>query len=160
LTDLISRHRRSGLVVDTIILLVRCVGGYLPDLIPRFSRTRGFTATDYKLLLGIWSRFSRIWTTPSILAEVTNLIGQPQDAQGKEILRSVINTIALLEEEYVPSKSLTAEPHFITYGLTDTAIAALAKRNLLVLTDDFKLSQFLTSKGLHSVNFNHLRNGS
>jgi hypothetical protein len=65
----------------------------------------------------------------------------------------------VLEEEYTPSKTLAAEPHFPKFGLTDAAIAHLAQRQLLVLTDDFRLSSFLDSKGLPAINFNHLRPG-
>ena len=46
---------------------------------------------------------------------------------------------------------------FIKFGLTDSSIAQLAEGGHLVLTDDFRLSQFLNSKGHAVLNFNHVR---
>jgi hypothetical protein len=155
--DLIKKHRQGGLLVDTNILLMRCVGQYRPDLIPRFKRTQSFTIPDYQLLNTIWTRFGRIITTPTILAEVVNLIGEPTGADGVGMFRSVADSIEVLDERYTPSKLLAARDEFARFGLTDAAIAELASKGVLVLTDDFRLAGFLTSKGLEAINFNHLR---
>jgi len=110
--NLIVQHRKGGLLVDTNILVLFCVGKYKPDLIPQFKRTAQFTARDFKLLQGLWSRFDRILTTPTILAEVSNMLG-PEGTHGSELLRSTAPAIELLNETYEPSKSLVSEPYFL-----------------------------------------------
>jgi uncharacterized protein YacL len=49
------------------------------------------------------------------------------------------------------------ENAFPKLGLTDTAIFRAATGKFLVLTDDFRLAQYLSSQNVDVVNFNHLR---
>ena len=49
------------------------------------------------------------------------------------------------------------ETCFQRLGLTEAAIAALARRNCLLLTDDFDLYSTLVKQGVDAINFNHLR---
>jgi len=44
------------------------------------------------------------------------------------------------------------------FGLTDCSILEIACDQYLVLTEDFKLIQYLDNSGVSVVNFNHLRN--
>ncbi len=46
---------------------------------------------------------------------------------------------------------------FAKFGLTDAAIAEIAAKKYLVLTDDFRLSQSLQAAGIDALNFNHVR---
>jgi len=64
--------------------------------------------------------------------------------------------LQVLQEEYVPSAAALAN-RWARFGLTDAAIATIAKNGYLVLTDDFPLSQGLQNEGIESLNFNHLR---
>jgi uncharacterized protein YaiI (UPF0178 family) len=52
---------------------------------------------------------------------------------------------------------LVKENCFHRLGLTDAAIAALARHNYLFLTDDFDLYSTLVNQGVDAINFNHLR---
>jgi uncharacterized protein YaiI (UPF0178 family) len=45
----------------------------------------------------------------------------------------------------------------LKFGLTDAGIASLYEQGVLVLTDDLPLQQWLASKGLDALNFNHIR---
>jgi hypothetical protein len=150
LLNLVQQHRATGLLVDTNILLLKCLG-------PNHRRTKAFTDEDYRLLESIWSRFDRIISTPSILAEVSNLIGNAPDPRGLRVMKTITSTIELIDERYTPSRTLAGTPAFGKFGLTDAAIAELAEHGILVLTDDLPLAQFLQSKKLAAINFNHLR---
>jgi len=157
LVSLIKRHRRTGIVLDTNILLLLVVGEYDPDLIPRFKRTRQFAQEDFKTLVRLLAYFRVRLTTPTILAEVNSLANQlAEPARGKCLIKFAAG-IAVLAEHYEPSASLAALPMFGRFGLTDGAIMRLAEQKLLVLTDDFRLAQYLSSAGVDVINFNHVR---
>jgi hypothetical protein len=51
-------------------------------------------------------------------------------------------------------------PEFVRFGLTDASIAGVARNRYLVLTDDFRLSNFLRSERQDVVNFNHILQSS
>jgi hypothetical protein len=65
--------------------------------------------------------------------------------------------VKVIPEQCVHSNTATENPAFVKFGLTDTVIAKMAEGAVLVLTDDFKLSQYLERSRLAVVNFNHLR---
>jgi hypothetical protein len=157
--QLVSRYRRSGVVVDTNILLLYFMGRFAPDQITRFKRTASlFNTEDFALLVVLLDQFERLLTTPTILAEVSNLsasLGEPLRTTYFEKLKK---EISLLEEHFTRSTDAVESECFIRLGLTDAAIHALARQNAnLVLTADFDLYYFLLSKELDVINFNHLR---
>ena len=43
------------------------------------------------------------------------------------------------------------------FGVTDAALVRIADEGVLVMTDDFRLYQYLLSRGRDVINFNHLR---
>jgi hypothetical protein len=99
--------------------------------------------------------FQKIVTTPNILTEVSNLIGQLTDPE-KSLCFNVLDT-AKLTEVYVPSDVVTSSVQFTRFGITDCGIEQIAKGSYLVLTDDFKLSNYLSTLQIDIINFNHLR---
>jgi len=181
LTALLSRVRGRDVLVDTNILLMYIVGTLDPQLIPMFKRTKMFTRDDYTILCGFLQHFRSIVTVPNILTEVSNLAGQMAEprrtrvfqifSQAVQVIREqdVQSTIAarlrsdrviggpVIREQYVQSTIAAEDSAFPRLGLTDVVIAKIAEGRVLVLTDDFKLSQHLERSGLDVVNFNHIR---
>ena len=102
------------------------------------------------------ANFRQVVTTPNILTEVSNLSSAISENYIGAYFRSFATTVALLEEEYVPS-SRAMQNQFAKFGLTDAAIAEIAAKKYLVLTDDFRLSQSLQAAGIDALNFNHVR---
>ena len=152
-----QRYRQAGIMVDTNILLLFFIGAFDQNLIPRFKRTRQFSVEDYATLISILDLFDRIATTPHILTEVSNLSGQLREPARSEYFKKFSSDITLLEEENVASRDVAQMQEFVKFGLTDTGIIHLTKGKYLVLTDDFRLSQYLQSAGVDVVNFNHIR---
>ena len=152
-----QRYRQAGIMVDTNILLLFFIGAFDQNLIPRFKRTRQFSVEDYATLISILGLFDRIATTPHILTEVSNLSGQLGEPARSEYFKKFSSDITLLEEENVASRDVAQMQEFVKFGLTDTGIIHLTKGKYLVLTDDFRLSQYLQSAGVDVVNFNHIR---
>ena len=155
--SLAARHRQTGLLIDTNILMLWAVGRLSMDVLTTFKRTKQFSTFDLYLLNAILPLFSRILTTPSVVTEVSNLCGQlPGDIRRRFFTRWS-QDIGALVEIYTPSEHLVSREGFIDFGVTDAAIEDAAHKGVLVLTDDFRLSGYLDSVGLNAVNFNHLR---
>jgi rRNA-processing protein FCF1 len=155
--DPASAFRRDGLLIDSNLLLLLFVGLYDRARIEKFKRTSQFTVEDFELLLAFIQRFKLLVTTPSILTEVSNLLGQLPGNLKVSFYEHFAEAIKVLYEHYTPSRELGNDKAFPTFGLTDTAILQAASEKYLVLTDDFRLSQYLEHKHVAVVNFNHLR---
>lgn len=154
---LVAKYCARGVLVDTNLLLLYCIGSHNRGLIPGFKRTARYTQGDFVILDRFLASFSRIITTPNILTEVSNLSG---GLTGDVLLRfrsDFRNRIELLDESYCSSRAASADRHFARLGLTDAAIVTACKENHLVLTDDFPLAQVLQSRGVDVVNFNYIR---
>lgn len=144
-------------MLDTNILLLFFVGIYDEELITKFKRTQVFAKEDYQTLLNFLNYFDKIATTPNILTEVSNLLGQLSE-NIKSVMFSIFGRVVMsLQEDYVRSVDIIAVPGFQKFGLTDTSILHESNSKYLVLTDDFRLSQYLQTNGRDVVNFNHIR---
>ena len=155
--DLVQRYRSRGVLVDTNILLLHFVGGFNREQIPRFKRTQQFTVEDYDLLARLLAHFDSVITTPNILSEVNSLSGQLGEPVKTRYFQEFARGIGTLDEQYVESQTAAGLDEFPKLGLTDSGIMHLAKNKYLVLTDDFKLAQFLENAGIDVLNFNHIR---
>lgn len=154
---MVARYVRAGVIVDTNLLLMYMVGAHDPDEIPRFKRTKQFTSEDHALLTRFLGLFRRVVTTPHILTEVSNLAGQLADTTRTGVFETLSAGIALFDERHTPASDLAGDPAFPRFGIADTAVLREAKGRYLVLTDDFRLSQYLQSEGVDVFNFHHLR---
>ena len=153
---LIAKHRTSGVVIDTNLMLLLVIGTYDPERIPTFKRTIKYTERDYKLVLDLISRFARRVTIPNILTEVDNLSRQTAEGEHSHISRTMSRLLDNLVEVYRPSASVVGTQIHAQVGLSDALIISLAEEHL-ILTDDFPLSNRLESAGRDVINLNHLR---
>jgi hypothetical protein len=156
LTQLIQRYRRLGILLDANLLLLYVVGAVDRDRIGKWKRTEKFLADDYDLLVAIVSRFERVVTTPNILTEVSNFLGQMDKRLIPPFLETFGASIAALTELHTPSNIIAVHPEFKKLRLTDTGIFHSASE-YLVITVDFPLSNSLQAAGLDVINFNHIR---
>lgn len=158
LKTLLARHTAAGVIVDSNLLLLLLIGSYSPTLISSFKRTTRYTSSDFDLLVEALALFSKLLTTAHILTEVSNLAGQLGEPVKEQVMRNLAGTISVLTELPVPAEEAATEPAFPRFGLTDTAILRQGRAGeYLVLTDDFRLSQYLAAQGIQVFNFNHLR---
>jgi rRNA-processing protein FCF1 len=153
---LIQKYHRAGVLLDTNLLLLYFIGLADPKGITGFKRTRQFVEEDFYTLVSLLNRFSLVATTPNILTEVSNLLGQLAEHLKPSYFAELVRGITLLNESYLPSADVATTAEFNRFGITDAGIHMLA-HNYLVITDDFRLSQYLQSKGLDVLNFNHIR---
>lgn len=159
ISDLISRYKYKGILVDTNILLLYFVGTIRRTRISQFGRTKQFTPQDFDLLILFLSDFATMATTQSILTEVSNFIDKLGEPERTDCYGLLAVEISSLQESCIPSRDIAStEWPFAAFGLTDCGIVETAKRHqYLVLTDDLKVANFLRSEGVDTINFNDLR---
>lgn len=157
-TGLLRKHRGTGLLIDTNILLMLLIGTYDRGMIAQFKRTKQYTVEDYSLAMDVIQRVNPIITLPSVLAEVSNLAGQFVTKHSRiECFAVFARQTELLKERQIASIDAARTDEFRRFGLTDAAILQVARTGCLVLTDDFRLSQNMESIDAPVLNFTHLR---
>jgi hypothetical protein len=156
--EVASRHRRGGLLVDTNLLLLFYVGSYDRNLVERFPRTANrFVSADFDTLNGVLGNFEKVITTPHILTEVSNFLGQLGGHAKIGCFELFARSIPNLHESYVAGAELSKKPAFVKFRITGTSIIEVAAAPYLVLTDDHRLCNYLAGRGTDVLNFNHLR---
>jgi hypothetical protein len=153
---LVAKHRSSGLIVDTNLMLLFVIGVYDSRRIEGFKRTARYTKSDYKRLRFVMERFQNLWTTPNILTEVDNLGRQLPTNEWASFALAAQKSIKLQNEIAYQSSVLSGGQHFARVGLTDSATLLLANQRLL-LSDDLALYVTAIQSGFDAINFNHLR---
>ncbi|KOP25713.1 hypothetical protein AMR41_13430 [Hapalosiphon sp. MRB220] len=154
---LFQTYKSKRILIDTNILLLWFVGTVNKKRISQFNRTEKFLPEDYALLVSILSYFSKIVTTPNILTEVNSLINQIGEPERSQCYSVFAQAMSKLDEFYIESINAVQLDNFTKYGLTDCGIVTLAKDKYLVLTDDFKLANYLQKIGIDTINFNNIR---
>lgn len=150
--------------MDTNLLLVYFVGNYDYatgyQTINRSRYTKGnYRPKDFGILDALLDEFDIRLTTPHILAEVSNLIKQlPVGADGfcMELLKAAIS---FLEERIIAASDLAKDEAFLEFGIADISIIKAAREPCLVLTDDFKLSGYMSKNGMDALNFHDIKYG-
>ena len=159
--QLIGAHREKGILIDSGLLLLLFVGLCDRGRIQTFKRTKMFTESDFDLLQGIVRRFDLLVTTPNILTEVSNLLGQLPDNLHAQYFATFARSLQEgVNEYYIPSGQLALQDHFPRLGLTDIGIIEQARNGNLVLTVDLSLYNRLCELGVDAINFNHFRESS
>jgi hypothetical protein len=153
---LIDRYRNKGILIDSNLLVLLATGAFRRSLIPRFNRTRQYTADDFELLVRLVDLFSKRVVTPHIVAEADNLMRQLPQAEHSGVAAVIAAIVADAFEVYVPSTDAMKHERYASLGATDCTIV-LASQDVLVITGDFRLSSILTHLGRDAININHLR---
>lgn len=149
------------LLLDTNLLLLLFIGSKDSSLISKARTLSAFTEEDYDLLAEIINNnsFNHLVTTPHIMTEVSNLLGKERNdirGLGRDAMAEFLNKCT---EHVDSSVILVSEPEFNRLGLTDVAIAVASRLPAFVLTADLPLYLHVSSAGLETENFNHIRQG-
>lgn len=160
--QLFERHRGKSVLLDSNLLLVFLSGSINPRLFGRFKRVSAYTRSDYELLVRLLQSFAVLLTTPHILTEVSNLANSLPQQYKPDWYSKFAALIASgngqqgLQEKWMPAIELASMPEFAVFGMTDAALARLASEALIV-TEDYRLSGSLKSRGVPVLNFGDLR---
>ena len=161
LRPLLETHGRRRLLVDANLLLLYFVGSVARRLIRSHPRLSGYSEDEFQLLAQIIQHFQtrgKIFTTPHILTEITNLSDRLHGPDRQQFFHLVASQTKLIEEYFEPARTLIGTDIFPVYGLTDAAITSLArKENLLAITADNPLAGELRRRKLAVIPFVEIR---
>jgi len=159
LVDLIKRYRSGGLLLDSNLLLMLCVGSVDRKLVRKFKRTKAYSENDYDTLCRFVGLFPKIFTTPNILTEVNNLGGNLEGEDRKKFQGVFSRMANVLSEEYTESQIAVGIPIFRDCGLADSVTFRMSQSHngCLLLTDDRQLAGKVRKSGGAALNFDNLR---
>jgi hypothetical protein len=152
LAQLVVKYKESGVFVDSGILLLYVVGSKDPGLIRNFGRTASFDENDFILVSKFIENFVHKITSPHILTEVSDLLGESNDFH--TILEAYIN---VSEEKYLTGREIVKNEGFLSFGLADSAIIEISQNSYLIFTADNRLYGYLANIGVDAVSFNLLK---
>ncbi len=144
------------ILIDTNLLLLFVVGSVSPDRIGRHKRLSEFDAKDYVILARQLSAATKLIVTPNILTETSNLLGSPKNPDDRiflQTLAEIIKNADIIEEVYVPSRTVAQMTQFQYMGLTDGGILSLKQQDAVVLTRDKRLASECMNVGLAVLPF-------
>lgn len=151
----LAPHVGKPAILDSNLLLLKWCADFDPTLVGHFKRLNAFQIQDIELLSETLRVFSALKTTPHVLTEVSNLANALPTWIKHAWSQHFAEKIQLVEEERIPAATV-ASGDLMWLGLTDAALAMLARTNV-ILTLDFPLFNSLESRGLNVINFTHLR---
>jgi hypothetical protein len=160
--QLFAKHKGKSILLDSNLLLVFLSGSSNPVLFGQFKRVSSYTLRDYELLVRLLRSFAILLTTPHILTEVSNLANSLPERFKPDWYRNFAALIASeqktpgLRERWMPATELAIMSEFTAFGITDAALTKLSS-DALVVTEDYRLSGLLKSKGVPVLNFGDLR---
>lgn len=152
----IKKYRNRDLLIDTNLLIVLLVGSTDKTFISKVKTTKAYTKNDFELLKKLIKYF-RIVTTPHILTEASNLCEKAEKFYKEKIFKMFSQMAISLLEAQIPSNEAVLTPAFLKLGLADSVIFNLAKKGLIVLTDDFELHNYILGNGATAANMNLFR---
>jgi hypothetical protein len=154
---LLRRYSGKSVILDTNVLLLYWCASFDSGLVRTFKRLNSFSSEDIQLLHRLLKLFPTISTTPHVLTEVSDLANSLPEWRKEDWTRHFARQVDVVKENWTSAKTLVQTPA-IFLGLADAALCALASTHV-ILTIDFPLSNYLESRRLNVVNFNHLREG-
>jgi hypothetical protein len=145
-------------ILDTNLVLLWLVAKSDPGLLARYKRVQMFTDRDIPLLDQMLGSFQRNLTTPQVLTEVSNFLGQAPPYAQQQLKSTFAEYISARQEIYVRSADLATHRVFLELGLTDCSLEDASFQHTIITTD-YRLTGKIVSMGGRALNFNHARAG-
>jgi hypothetical protein len=153
---LVDKYKSKGLLIDTNLLVLLTVGIYRPDRIATFKRTRPYSSRDFEFIVRLADTFNRRITTPNILTEADNLLRQLPEVEHPNVAATLGVLVREAIEIYCISADIVSNVQFARIGLTD-CVTISCSADVLVVTDDYRLSNMLSHLGRDSINIDYIR---
>lgn len=143
-------------LLDTNLLLLLIVGRLDPAQIQKHKSTRNFSVSDHGLLVHKLAEYSSIVTTPAILTEASNLLGNIKSHL--LFAGSMAELCGKFLEIHHPKETIFANKSFARLGYADCSILSAISQEVVLITVDVHLYLQASKDGWESINFYHLRN--
>ena len=152
ISQLVVKYKKKGIFVDSEILILYVVGSKAPNLIGKNKLTANFDENDFIIVSRFIESFNLKITSPHILTEVSDLLGESNDFH--IILKEYINRA---EELFLSSEEVAESESFLKFGLADSAMLEISKNSYLIFTADNRFYGYLTTMGIDAVNFDSVK---
>ncbi len=148
--------RRTGLFIDTNLLVLLVVGVTGRKLIAKHRRLRTFEEDD--LLVNLIGPVDRVLVTPHTLAEASNLLAQHGEPERSQFFCLFRQFIEKSEEIDITGTDASRNRTFVRLGLTDAALLEAISAETPLVTVDLELYLAAVGKDPQSaINFRHLQ---
>lgn len=145
----------AGAFIDANLLVLLVVGDVDRNSVSWHRRTRQFMPEDYDRLIGIAGGLNRIFVTPNVLTETSNLLADRSDPRFLRRLRVLIDNS---DEIVVSSNRAAGNRMFDRLGLSDAALLEAVCADRPLITVDFDLYGAAVAKGEGAAyNFTHMQ---
>ena len=146
----------AGAFIDANLLVLMVVSSIDRSSIPKHRRARQFTEEDYDRLMGMVGRMKRVFVTPNVLTETSNLLADRSDPR---FLRQLGSLIENSDEITVASRTAAGNRMFSRLGLSDAALLEAVSVERPLITVDFDLYGAAAAKGEGvAYNFTYMQN--
>jgi hypothetical protein len=152
ITQMISKYRKLGVIIDTGVLLLYIVGSINPSLIRNYARTASYDENDFIEVSKFTDLFDKKITTPHILTETSDLL-----KDGYDMHKALKGFICSSEEKFIESREIAECESYTRFGLADSSIIEIARNSHLIFTADNRLYGYLTSMGIDAVSMDDLK---
>ena len=124
------------------------VGTYDKELITKFKRVKRYSPTDFDLLVQFLVK-RRVFVTPGVITEVTNMAMELKSNGFRELIESNMESLKRMGECHIKKDVILEAAEFKKVGFTDTSIIIAAKENDgEVLTADHPMSSRCRTMGI------------
>ena len=149
-----SVFKFKEIVIDTGPLLLYLIGFYNGNDLKRFS----YNITDFMPLCEFLKNFKKVFVTPHVLAEASNLAkSRLKEENFSNFIKFSISILTSLEEEHIDKNELLKRECLPRFGITDTSLISAAERNKLFLTDDGPLFWYCNGCNVPTVHLDNIR---
>lgn len=157
--DIISQKcYRNGLLFDTELLLVYCVGLYDIHRLGRFKKTQNYRPEDFEFLGHMITHFNPVYVSPQILAELSNHSDMLPSEFITDYYSSILDFLKGQLELYIPKNDIMDQLYFSELGFADSSIIKIClEKDCVLFTSDWKLTSFVRTRGIMAVNYNEIR---
>ncbi|MEA1994394.1 MAG: hypothetical protein U9N35_08420 [Euryarchaeota archaeon] len=152
MNEKISKFRE--IVTDTGPLLLYLTGFYNPSDLHQFN----YNEDEFILFVEFLKNFKKIFTTPQVLAETSNLAkSRLKEERFSEFINFAIKPLLNLEEEYIEKNKILKKKELPIFGITDTSLIETVRRNRLLITDDGPLFWYCKGKNMPAIHLDRIR---
>ncbi len=142
------------IVIDTGPLLLYLIGFYDVSDLRRFN----YEKKDFILLVEFLKNFKKIFVTPQVLAEASNLAkSRLKEERFSRFINSSIALLLCLGEEYIEKNEILKRTELSKFGMTDTSLIGVTERNKLLLTDDGPLFWYCNGKNVPAIHLERIK---
>lgn len=149
---MIEKYRSRGLLLDSNLLLLYLVGAVDPALVGagHYNKLSDFTGEQIIILRQLILQFKRVVTTAHILTEVSNLVNTLHEKGRLRVFNAFVETLQIINEQEISSYHVARRQEFQYLGLTDSVLAELADK-FLIISNDARMVDILRRNGIEAL---------